>query len=117
MGRGSTTQREERLASALLVPAMIALLLFYYLPVAQSSVYSLFDLQFSLDLSRESFAGLSNYAAALASAEFWGAMAFTLAFAAVAVTLDLSLGMLFALASFWVHRRLRWVLRAIIIIP
>ncbi len=96
---------------------MLALLLFYYLPVGQSSVYSLFDLQFSLDLSRASFAGLSNYGAALASTEFWGALVFTLAFAVVAVTLDLSLGMLFALASFWVHRRLRWVLRAIIIIP
>lgn len=115
--RGSTSRREEHLATALLVPGMLALLLFYYLPVAQSSVYSLFDLQFSLDLTRESFVGLSNYGVALASTEFWRAMLFTLAFAAVAVTLDLSLGMLFALASFWVHRRLRWVLRAIIIIP
>ena len=117
MIRQGTTHREQRLATVLLIPAVLALLLFYYLPVGQSSVYSFFDLQFSLELSSESFAGLENYRAAFTSPEFWRALVFTTGFSIVAVALDLTLGMLFALASFWVHRSLRWLLRAIIIIP
>lgn len=99
------------------MPAVAALLIFYYLPVGQSAVYSLFDLQFTLDLSGEKFVGTANYLIAAQSAEFWGALAFTIFFSLFAVSLDLSIGMLFALAGYWVHRRLRALLRAIIIIP
>lgn len=108
---------EARLAAGLLVPAAGALLLFYYWPVALSTVYSLFDLEFSLDLEGETFAGLANYGEAFASAEFRRAVVFTIGFALVAVALDMTLGMLFALATYWVDKRFRWLLRAIIIIP
>ncbi|MFP4114888.1 MAG: carbohydrate ABC transporter permease [Spirochaetota bacterium] len=106
-----------RLATFLLLPALTGLLVFYYVPVVQSALLSLFDLRFSLTPTGESFLGLGNYGRALASAEFARALGFTLVFAVCAVTLDLTLGMLFALATFWVDRRLRNVLRAIIIIP
>lgn len=117
MTRTSRNAAEQRLAASLLLPAVLALLLFYYAPVLQSSLYSLFDLRFTLQISSDGFAGLRNYAEALATREFWRALGFTLAFAAAAVTLDMTVGMLLALASFWVDRRLRNLVRAIIIIP
>jgi ABC-type sugar transport system permease subunit len=109
--------REQRLAIALLVPATLALLAFYYVPAGQSAIYSFFGLRFSLSLTADAFVGFGNYGEALTSPEFWGALAFTLFFTVCAVGLDLSIGMLFALAGYWVHKRLRSLLRAIIIIP
>lgn len=116
-GRHGRRASEVQLATLLLLPSLIALGIFYYAPILQSSLFSLFDLQFTLNLDAENFAGLGNYVAAFTNREFWNALVFTLLFAIVAITLDLSIGMLFALATFWVDRRLRNVLRAIIIIP
>lgn len=107
----------ERLATALLLPAIVALGIFYYAPVLQSAVFSLFELRFTLSLSGGAFLALGNYLDALTNPSFWRALGFTLLFTICAVALDLSFGMLFALATFWVDRRLRNLLRAIIIVP
>ncbi|MFP4377964.1 MAG: carbohydrate ABC transporter permease [Spirochaetales bacterium] len=117
MTRLRSERGEFRLAVMLLLPAITALLLFYYLPVVQSAVFSFFDLRFSLSLSSETFSGFRNYGRALSNPEFWQALRFTVGFALLAVSLDITLGMLFALATFWVDRRFRNILRAIIIIP
>lgn len=109
--------REGFRVGLLLVPAGLALTVFYYLPVGQSAVYSLFDLRFSLTPSADLFVGLGNYVDALSSGEFWGAVGFTLFFSLFAVALDLSIGMFLALAVYWVDTRFRTLLRAIIIIP
>jgi len=106
-----------RLAVMLLLPAITALLLIYYLPIVQSAVLSSFDLRFSLSLTSDAFSGFKNYGSAPSNTEFWQALRFTVGFALVAVSLDMSLGMLFALATFWVDRRFRNILRAIVIIP
>lgn len=109
--------REGRVAAVLLFPAAAALFIFYYYPVAQSAIYSLFDLRYSTDWLRAPFVGFGNYLVALTQPEFWSAFRFTALFTVGAVFLDFWIGMLFAAATFWVHRSVRTLLRAIIIIP
>ena len=109
--------REQTLATLFLIPAAIGLLIFYYYPIAYTFVLSAFDLNHTADLTPQAFAGLRNYATVLASAPFWGSIRFTLFFTAISVCLELSVGMVLALASYWVWPRLTGLLRVIIIIP
>lgn len=113
----NATRHEARAAAALLLPAVVALAVFYYYPIAQSAIYSFFDLRYSTDWLASPFVGFANYVAGLTNPEFWSAFRFTTLFTLGAVFLDFWIGMLFAVATFWVHRRVRPVLRAIIIIP
>ena len=113
----NTTRDENRAAIALLVPAVAALSVFYYYPIAQSAIYSFFDLRYSTDWLAAPFVGLGNYVTGLSNPEFWSAFRFTALFTAGAVFLDFWIGMVFAAATFWVHRKVRPILRAIIIIP
>jgi len=109
--------REQTIAALFLVPAAIGLLVFYYYPIGYTFVLSAFDLNHTTDLTRDAFVGLSNYAKVFSSGPFWGSIRFTLFFTFVSVCLELSLGMVLALASYWVWPRLTGLLRVIIIIP
>ncbi|MFO8064471.1 MAG: sugar ABC transporter permease [Spirochaetia bacterium] len=108
---------EGRVAAVLLFPAAAALFVFYYYPIAQSAIYSVYDLRYTTDWLEAPFVGFGNYAVALTQPEFWSAFRFTALFTVGAVFLDFWIGMIFAAATFWVHRRMRALLRAIIIIP
>ena len=108
---------ETRIGAALVAPAIIGLLVLNYYPILQSFLYSLFALDSNTDWLRARFIGLQNYADVMRSDQFWYTLLFTVGFTVVVVTLDLSLGMLLALATFYVPTRLRGVLRAIIIVP
>jgi len=101
----------------LLAPALVALTLFYFVPIAQSALYSLFDLRFTLNVGDARFLGAGNYVRALTSPVLWRAAAFTVTFAVVVVALDLAAGMVLALATYWVDKRFRTILRVLIIIP
>ncbi len=108
---------ETRIALALALPAVSGLLIFNYYPIVQSFIYSFFDLDFTTDWLNAPFIGLQNYAAVMASDQFWYTFLFTTGFTIVAVTLDISLGMAFALATFYVPKSMRGILRAFIIVP
>ncbi|TVQ27507.1 MAG: sugar ABC transporter permease [Spirochaetaceae bacterium] len=108
---------ETRVGVALVAPAVIGLLVLNYYPIIQSTLYSLFALDSTTDWLSAQFVGLRNYADVMQSDQFWYTFGFTVGFTVVVVTLDLSLGMLLALATFYVPKRMRGVLRAIIIVP
>jgi ABC-type sugar transport system permease subunit len=109
--------REPTIALLFLAPAFLALALFLFYPIVQTAIYSLFDLEYSTRWREAPFVGLANYREVLGSREFWGSMRFTALFAVAAVTLEFVLGLGMALATFWVVRPLRGILRAIIILP
>ncbi|MCL4489612.1 MAG: sugar ABC transporter permease [Chloroflexi bacterium] len=109
--------RENAVAILFLVPAVVALLIFYYYPIAYTFLLSLYKLNHTTDLTSNAFVGLGNYADVLRSEPFWGSIRFTLFFTATSVLLELSIGMVLALASYWVWPRLTGLLRVIIIIP
>ncbi len=108
---------ESRGAWALIAPAMIGLVVFYYYPVLQSALFSLLSLDAGTDWWEARFVGFRNYADVMQSGQFWYTLFFTVAFTAAVVTLDISLGMLLALATFYVPRSFQGLLRAIIIVP
>jgi ABC-type sugar transport system permease subunit len=109
--------REPALAFLFLVPAFLALAIFLIYPIAQTGLFSLFELNYTTDWRAAPFAGLGNYADVLTSREFWGSLRFTLYFTVVSVALEFVLGLTMALATFWVVAGLRGILRAIIIVP
>ncbi|MFW5718544.1 MAG: carbohydrate ABC transporter permease [Spirochaetota bacterium] len=108
---------ETRIGVALVIPAILGLLVFNYYPIVQSAVYTLFDLDSTTDVASAEFVGLRNYARVMGSGEFWRTFSFTVGFTVVVVALDLTLGMLLALATFYVPKGMRGALRAVIIIP
>ena len=108
---------ETRIGVALVAPAAIGLLVLNYYPILQSALYSLFELDSNTDWLRAPFVGLRNYADVMQSDQFWYTLLFTVGFTLVVVVLDISLGMLLALSTFYVPKRLRGLLRAIIIVP
>jgi ABC-type sugar transport system permease subunit len=109
--------REQTMAAMFLIPAAIGMLVFYYYPIVYTFILSAFDLNHTADLSVQAFVGLRNYAGVLTSAPFWGSIRFTLFFTVVSVTLELCIGMVLALVSYWVWPGLTGLLRVIIIIP
>jgi len=113
----TSNKLETRLALVLAFPAVLGLLVFNYYPIIQSLLYSFFDLNFTTDWLNAPFIGLQNYTTVMANDQFWYTFLFTTGFTVVAVTLDLSLGMLFALSTFYVPKRIRGLLRALIIVP
>lgn len=112
------SQRTETTFGLFLVlPAVLALGLFYFYPIIQTFIYSVFDLDLTTDWLHSDFIGLGNYATVMRSSQFWYTFGFTLFFTVIVVILDLTLGMLMALATFYVPPMMRGILRAIIIIP
>lgn len=109
--------RETFIALLLCLPAVAGLMVFNYYPIIQSFIYSFFDLEFTTNWRQASFIGLRNYAVVMQSDQFWYTFLFTLGFTVAAVTLDLTIGMLFALATFYVPRGMRGVMRAFIVVP
>jgi ABC-type sugar transport system permease subunit len=109
--------RESTLAVLFLIPAFIALGIFLYYPIAQTFIYSLYNLRYTTELTPEAFYGLNNYLNVLNSGPFWSSLGFTLYFTVMAVFFEFWLGFAFALATFRVVPALRGALRAIIIIP
>lgn len=109
--------RESLTAVLFLLPAFLALLLFLYFPIAQTFVFSLYDLQFSVELTPENFAGLDNYRDVIANGAFWRSIRFTAYFTVMSVMLEFIIGLAFAMASFYVVRPLQGILRVIIILP
>jgi len=109
--------REPSIAILFLIPSFIVLGLFLFYPIVQTVIFSLHELKYTMDWWQTPFIGLRNYMSALRSTKFWLSLRYTLYFSVVSVFLEFWIGLGMALATFWVHPRLRGILRAIIIIP
>lgn len=109
--------REPAVAVLFIIPAFIGLAVFFYYPIGQTIIFSLFDLDHTSDWMNAPFVGLGNYLDVMKSRQFWLSLRFTFLFSAVSVFLQFWIGLGMAMATFAVVPRLRGVLRAIIIIP
>ena len=113
--RRRTEISERRLGAALLSPSLAVIALVAAYPIGYAIWLSLN--QYSVihpGLSR--WVGLDNYIDALGTSEFWSAMATTLGFTAVSVTLELAIGMVMALVMHEAFRG-RALLRATVLVP
>lgn len=105
---------DRRLGLLLVAPAVLLLGFVALYPIAATLWLSLH--RSILVFHEHRFIGLENWASLAHDARFWSSLATTLYFAAVAVSLELVLGLLFALllhASF----RGRGLMRAAVLIP
>lgn len=109
--------RETETVILFLLPAFIGIVVFYYYPIVQTLLYSLFDLRYTVDWVTSTFVGLKNYVDALQSRSFLDAAGYTLYFTVLSVTLEFIIGLGMALTTFWVGRRTAGILRSIIVIP
>jgi multiple sugar transport system permease protein len=109
-----TPARDQRLAAVLLGPALLALLAVAGYPIVAATWLSLNRVIVIFDERR--WVGLDNYAFMLTDARFWSALGHTAYFSVVAVSIELALGLGFALllAS---RTPGRGLLRATLLIP
>jgi multiple sugar transport system permease protein len=106
---------ERRLAYMLVAPAVIVMLAVAAYPIIDAFVLSLqrSDLRFP---EKTKFIGLANYGHVLSSSVWWSDFAHTVIITVISVSIELTLGMLLALAM---HRTIfvRGLVRAIGLIP
>ncbi len=108
--------KERRFAWLLVTPALASILLVALFPLGWTVWESLHQHDLRMPWLGQPFVGLRNYVTIAGDARFWGAMAHTAFFAATSIALELSLGLLLALAlnrSF----RGRGVVRAAVLLP
>jgi multiple sugar transport system permease protein len=93
----SLTRSETQIRTVLifLLPSLIGFMVFIFIPAVAVGVLSLFH--YSGSISHMSFAGLQNYARALASAEFWSSLWVTIRFVVASVAFQLFFGFVFAM--------------------
>ncbi|MFC0633104.1 carbohydrate ABC transporter permease [Brevundimonas balnearis] len=94
------TRQRERAAWGFVAPAMIAIGLFFVIPVVSALLLSLtdFDIYALADLSNLRFVGLQNYERLLGNPLFWGALRNTALFAVIGVPLTVGASLVAALA-------------------
>jgi multiple sugar transport system permease protein len=109
------TRSERKLGWMLCAPAVGAMLLVTAYPIGYALVLSLQELDLRFP-EEGGFAGLSNYESVLTSSLWWQDVFNTLFVTVISVALELTLGMLIALAM---HRAIfgRGVLRTSVLIP
>jgi ABC-type sugar transport system permease subunit len=112
----SAEAREARLAWRLVAPALTAILLVALFPLGWTVWESLYHHDLRMPWLGRPFVGAANYLEALSEPRFWGAMAHTLFFAAVTVSLELVLGCVLALAMNRAFRG-RTLVRAAVLVP
>src|SRR5215208_90561 len=113
--RRSKGLSERRLATAMMTPSLVVMALVAAYPIAYAIWLSLNEYSVRVPgLSR--FAGLKNYTTALGSSEFWSAFRDTFIFTAFSVSIELILGVAFAMAMHQAFKG-RAVLRATVLVP
>lgn len=107
---------ERRFGWALVTPALAVIALIAIFPLAWTVWESLYRHDLRMPWLGRPFVGLANYAAIAVDSRFGMALAHTLLFTVVTVTIELALGLAFALAM---HRtmRARGLIRAAIVVP
>ena len=107
---------EARLAWAFVTPALACIALIAIFPLAWTIWESLHHHDLRLPWTGRPFVGGANYAEALGDARFWSALGHTGIFTVGAVSLELVLGLLLALALNQAYRG-RGLVRAAVLIP
>jgi len=107
---------EARLGWALTLPALAAIAVVAVFPIAWTAWESLHAHDLRMPWLGRPFVGLANYAEALSSARFWSALAHTAVFAALTVTLELTAGLVLALAVDRIARG-RDLVRTAVLLP
>ena len=109
-------RREARLAYALVLPALAAVALIAVFPLLWTVWESLHLHDLRMPWLGRPYVGAANYAEALSSARFWGALGHTAAFTAVTVTIELTAGLFLALIVNRVARG-RDLVRTAVLLP
>jgi ABC-type sugar transport system permease subunit len=107
---------DRRLAWRLVSPALAVVALVAIFPLAWTVWESLHLHDLRMPWRGRPFVGLGNYAELLSTPRFWSALAHTAFFTAVSVTLELLLGLAFALAMNRAFRG-RGLVRAAVLVP
>lgn len=107
---------EARLAWAFVTPALACIALIAIFPLAWTIWESLHHHDLRLPWTGRPFVGGANYAEALGDARFWSALGHTAIFTVGAVSVELVLGLLLALALNQAYRG-RGLVRAAVLIP
>lgn len=108
---------ESKIAVLLILPSLIGVAIFYYYPIAQTVIFSLFKLNHTEDWLTAPFVGLSQYVAVLRDPHFLDAVVFTLYFMGVSIFAEFWIGLGMALATFWVPSKMRGILLVFIVLP
>ncbi len=113
--RRSRGLSERRLAAAMVSPSLIVMAAVAAYPIGYAIWLSLNEYSVRVPgLSR--WAGLRNYETAIESSEFWAAFRNTFVFTGISVSIELVLGIAFALAMHQAFRG-RALLRATVLVP
>lgn len=112
-GRGFRRSGRDTPSWGFITPLVVVLAASTLFPLGYAIYLSFFNWNWG---STFSFVGLDNYAALLANAAYWASLARTLAFTAMAVTLEIVLGLALALVVHRAGRHTGW-LRTVFIIP
>jgi ABC-type sugar transport system permease subunit len=102
-------------AAAFIAPAALVIVLVVVVPLARAAWMSLFDITL-IRPDDQPFVGLGNYIDQLTSPAFWAAVWRSLFFTVASTSLELLLGLAFALLMDQPLRG-RWLLRTLIILP
>lgn len=89
-------QREQKIGWLLAIPALLILALVFVYPIIRAIWLSFFAQNLSTELLPV-FAGLNNYQRMLGDGRFWQSLRHTTFFTTISITLELFLGMIFAL--------------------
>ncbi|MEK0316843.1 carbohydrate ABC transporter permease [Cohnella sp. 56] len=111
---GSRARSEWLTAYGLLLPNMIGLLVFVFLPIAYAFYVSLFDWN---ALTPKSFAGWANYRELFGDAQWWQSVRRTLLFSVVYVPLLFMLSLLSALLLHAIRGRASGIVRTMFLMP
>jgi ABC-type sugar transport system permease subunit len=116
MKPGALLTREARWGYLLLAPTLLVIALVALYPLGYTLWLSCQQKLIKLPWLRQGWVGLANYRELLAGARFWQALAHTVMFTVVSVSLELVLGLLAALA---IHRTriLTGLTRAAVLLP
>jgi len=110
-------ENESKIALLLILPSLIGVAIFYYYPVAQTVIFSLFRMKDTQDWLASPFVGLGNYVTVLTDPHFLYAVFFTLYFMGVSIFLEFWIGLGMALAAFWVPSKMRGIVLVFIVLP
>lgn len=96
MNTDTIRKREKQTGWLLIIPALLILALVFVYPIARAFWLSLFTENLGTEL-KPVFSGLSNYSRMLGDGRFWQSLGNTTIFTVISITLELILGMIFAL--------------------
>ena len=94
--KNAIRQREQKIGWLLAIPALLILALVFVYPIIRAVWLSFFTQNLGTELAPV-FSGLNNYGRMVGDGRFWQSLRNTTVFTTISITLELVLGMIFAL--------------------